>query len=168
MSRYSVQLLTSDHIRKEFSCKHPSLENYIVKYVTQDVKRKLAACYVVTNESNEVIGYYTLSTDSIESDVVSEAIKKKMPPGYKNLPATLLGRLAVTNDFQGKGIGQLLLVDALQRSYANSLIIASMAVIVDPIDLNAESFYLKYGFIKLPDSGKMFIAMKTLAYLTKK
>ncbi|GEM_PF-2984292 len=30
------------------------------------------------------------------------------------------------------------------------------AVIVDPMDAEAERFYLKYGFTKIPDSGKMF------------
>ncbi len=43
--------------------------------------------------------------------------------------------------------------------------IGSMAVIVRPTDENAEKFYLKYGFVKLPDSGKMFLSMKTIAQL---
>jgi hypothetical protein len=50
----------------------------------------------------------------------------------------------------------------LKRSYEISHEIGSFAVVVDPIDLEAENFYEKYDFIKLPDSGKMFIAMKTL------
>jgi GNAT superfamily N-acetyltransferase len=73
-----------------------------------------------------------------------------------------LGRLAIDKSQQGKGIGKVLLIDALKRSYGISHEIGSFAVVVDPINLEAENFYEKYDFIKLPDSGKMFIAMKTL------
>jgi hypothetical protein len=58
-----------------------------------------------------------------------------------------------------------LLIDALKRSYEASHEIGSFAVVVDPIDKEAEKFYEKYDFIKLPDSGKMFIAIKTLKKL---
>jgi hypothetical protein len=58
-----------------------------------------------------------------------------------------------------------LLIDALKRSYEISKTIGSFAVVVDPIDQDAEDFYVKYGFIKLPDSGKMFLPMKTINQL---
>jgi len=53
----------------------------------------------------------------------------------------------------------------LKRSYDASLKIGSFAVVVDPIDHYAEFFYYKFGFIKLPDSGKMFLPMNTIAQL---
>jgi len=58
-----------------------------------------------------------------------------------------------------------LLIDALKRSYEVSKEIGSFAVVVDPIDEKSEKFYEKYDFIKLPDSKKMFISIKTLADL---
>jgi len=70
--------------------------------------------------------------------------------------------LAIDNRFQGKGIGKLLLLDALRRSCEISESIGSFAVVVDPIDEDAERFYDKYGFIKLPASGKMFLPMNTI------
>jgi len=70
--------------------------------------------------------------------------------------------LAIDNRFQKQGIGKLLLIDALKRSYEISKSIGSFAVVVDPIDNDAEQFYHKYGFIKLPDSGKMFLPMNTI------
>ncbi len=69
-------------------------------------------------------------------------------------------------EFKRQGIGETLLLDALKRSYdVSKNSIASMAITVDPIDEEAVSFYKKYGFIQLPDSGKMFIAMKTVGDL---
>jgi GNAT superfamily N-acetyltransferase len=104
--------------------------------------------------------------NSINVPVNNEEIVKKLPLSYKDLPATLLGRLAVDNRYQGQGLGELLLIDALKRSYDTSITsIGSMAVIVDPIDDDAVKFYKKYGFILLPDSGKMFIAMDTVSRL---
>ena len=89
-----------------------------------------------------------------------------MPPSYQNLPVTLLGRLAVDERYKGKGIGSFLLIDALRKSFEISTTsIGSMAVITHPIDEEATAFYLKYGFIKLPDSGKMFLLMSTVAQL---
>ena len=63
------------------------------------------------------------------------------------------------------GIGKILLIDALKRCYEISVQLGSFAVVVDPIDMEAENFYKKYDFIKLPDSGKMLIATKTLQEL---
>ena len=84
----------------------------------------------------------------------------------KDFPVTLLGRLAVDNKFQGKKLGQLLLIDALKRSFdAASVSTASMAILVDPLYGEAAGFYMKYGFISLPDSKRMFLPMKTAEQL---
>ena len=142
------------------------LDAYLHQQAGQDVKRSLSAVFVLPHEITTVKGYYTLSNDSIAIVIVPEEIAKKMPKGYKTLPATLLGRLAVDQKFIKQGLGELLLMDALKRSYdvsKNSL--GSMAVIVDPIDEEAKGFYNKYGFIELPVSGKMFLPMDTIEKL---
>ena len=126
------------------------------------------SCFVINEkETNLIKGYYTLSNNSIPSKFVPNQIQKKLPRSYESIPTTLLGRLAIDNRFQGQGIGKLILIDALKRSYEISKTIGSFAVIVDPIDQDAENFYEKYGFIKLPDSGKMFLPMKTISQLFK-
>ena len=56
-------------------------------------------------------------------------------------------------------------MDALKRSYEASLDLGPFAVVVDPMDEDAEAFYAKYDFIKLPGSGKMIIAMRTLQHV---
>ena len=86
-------------------------------------------------------------------------------PKYKDLPVTLLGRLAIDEKFQGQKLGRLLLIDALKRSLDTSKSVASLAVIVDPLDQEASDFYFKYGFILLPDSGRMFLPMATIEQL---
>ncbi len=158
--------LNSAHKKSDFSCGKEMLDRYIQEQASQDAKRKFSACFVVNDvETNLLKGYYTLSNNSIPIELVANQIQKKLSRSYKSIPTTLLGRLAIDNKFQGQGIGKLILIDALKRSYEISKIIGSFAVIVDPIDQDAENFYDKYGFIKLPDSGKMFLPMKTISQL---
>jgi len=116
-------------------------------------------------KTNYIQAYYTLSNSSIPLSSFPGYIQNKLPKSYVSIPTNLLGRLAIDTKFQGKGTGKIILIDALKRSYGISKEIASFAVVVDPIDEEAEKFYEKYDFIKLPDSEKMFIAMKTLMEL---
>lgn len=161
-----IELLDKTHQRETFDCEHELLNNYLKYQASQDVKRKLSACFVLYDyDLNQVKSYYTLSNFSIPLDHFSEKIKSKLPKSYHAIPTTLLGRLAINKDYKGQGLGKILLIDALKRSFEISKTIGSFAVIVDPIDENAEKFYQKYDFIKLPDSGKMFITIKTLQQL---
>lgn len=165
---YLTELLSSEHIKEHFDCGQQLLSQYLHKQAKQDVKRQLTACFVILNDRNEVKGYYTLSNAGIERHLLPAEISKKLPPSYESLPVTLLGRLARDIIYHGERLGELLLLDALKRCYDASLNIGSMAVVVDPIDEAARNFYLKYGFIDLPDSGKMFLSMKTIASLFSK
>ncbi len=158
--------LNSGHRKNEFSCGKEMLDNYLYRQAKQDIKRKLSACFVINDqETNLLKGYYTLANNSIPQETIPKQVQKKLPKSYSSIPTTLLGRLAIDNRFQGKGIGKLLLIDALKRSYEISKSIGSFAVVVDPLDEDAENFYGKYGFIKLPDSGKMFLPMNTIKEL---
>lgn len=161
-----IELLDKKHNRKDFDCGKELLNNYLKNQAGQDVKRKLSACFVLAeNETKFIQGYYTLSNNSIPLSSFSEQIQKKLPKSYTSVPTTLLGRLAIDKKYQGKGIGKILLIDALKRSYGISKEIGSFGIVVDPIDDEAKNFYQKYDFIELPDSKKMFIATKTLKEL---
>lgn len=158
--------LEARHRKRDFTCGKALLDNYLHRQAGQDMKRKLTACFVMDEpETGLIKGYYTLSNSSISLEYIPENLQRKLPGSYSSIPATLLGRLAVDQRFQGQGIGEYLLIDALKRSLEVSGTIASFALIVDPLDNEAESFYSRYGFIKLPDSGKMFLAMKTVEAL---
>lgn len=155
--------LNPKHKKNKFSCGKGMLDNYLHKQANQDIKRKLSACFVINDKESKLIkGYYTLANNSIPLNVIPTTFQKKLPKSYTSIPTTLLGRLAIDKRFQGKGIGKLLLIDALKRSYDISKNIGSFAVVVDPLDKDAEKFYDRYGFIKLPDSGKMFLPMNTI------
>ncbi len=161
-----IELLNKKHNRKDFDCGKELLNDYLKTQASQDIKRKLSVCFVLSDSiTNHVHGFYTLSNYSIPLGCFSEQIQKKLPKSYSSIPTTLLGRLAIDKKYQGKGIGKILLIDALKRSYGVSNEIGSFGIIVDPIDDEAKRFYRKYDFIELPDSGKRFIATQTLKEL---
>lgn len=163
--KYLTVPLKASHKKQDFSCGKLLLDNYLHRQAKQDVKKFLSVCFILADTNNRVLGYYTLSNLAIPKLMVPAALLKQIPPSYTDLPVTLLGRLAVDQTETGKGIGGKLLIDALKRSYDTSSVIGSMAVIVDPLDKEAENFYAAYGFISLQDSGKMFLPMKTVAKL---
>ena len=160
-------LLNSTHRKMVFFCGKKMLDDYLHYQAGQDVKRKLSACFVLIEHGTGIIqGYYTLANNSISLNLIPPDIQRKLPK-YSAIPTTLLGRLAIDSRFKGMGIGKLLLIDALKRSFMLSESIGSFAVIVDPLDEEANEFYKKFGFIKLPDSGKLFLPMQTIKQLFK-
>ena len=137
------------------------MDNYILKNATKDVKAGACTCFVIINEKEEVVAYYTLATASIPSSEASINYQKRSK--YKDMPVILLGRLATDHSVRGKGYGKFMLIDALKKSVKVAKDqIGAVAVIVDPIDNEAIAFYSKYGFTLLPDSGRMFMSIKKI------
>jgi predicted GNAT family N-acyltransferase len=157
-----IFILDKTHNRKAFECEEQQLTDYIKKQVSQDIKKKLAVCFVAIDSDNNVIGYYTLSSESLGREQIPDKYLRKVPQNY-NAPVILLGRLARNITAKGTGLGEHLLLDALFRAFTLSEeSIGAMAVVVDPMNQFAIKFYKKYGFEQLPDSEKMFLPMSTI------
>jgi ribosomal protein S18 acetylase RimI-like enzyme len=160
--KFRFDLLGPAHDRAGFSCGVPALDNYLRKQAGQDVRRRVAVAFVATPDGKTIAGYYTLSQYSVELGVLPEELAGKLPH-YPLVPATLIGRLAVSVAFRGQGIGELLLMDAFYRCLGGSRQAASAAVIVDAKDERAAAFYRKYGFLELPKVGRrLFLPMATI------
>ena len=157
-----IFILDKTHNRNAFECEEQQLTDYIKKQVSQDIKKRLAVCFVAIDSDNNVIGYYTLSSESLGREQIPDKYFKKVPQNY-NAPVILLGRLVRNITAKGTGLGEHLLLDALFRAFTLSEeSIGAMAVIVDPMNQFAIKFYEKYGFEQLPDSEKMFLSMSTI------
>jgi predicted GNAT family N-acyltransferase len=165
---YVIKVLASNHIKISFKCGIEALDRYLQQNASQDIKRHIAATFALTEDGdNEVIGYYTLAATSIKINNLPADMIKKLPK-YPLLPATLLGRLAVSKQHRGKKLGELLLVDAMKRSLQLSADIASMAMIVDAKNIDAVLFYKHYGFIQFVDNeSKLFLPMATIKKIWK-
>lgn len=155
------------HDRAAFSCEQEPLSAYLKQQANQDLKKRIAAVFVLTSDGKQIAGYYTLSQYAIDAGELPPEVSKRLGlPKYSELPATLLGRLARSTEFKGKGVGELLLVGALKQALAQSKGIASIAVVVDAKDEKAKCFYKEYGFIELPDHPqRLFLPMETIAQM---
>ncbi len=154
------------HIRSDFCCGKDSLDNYIHRQASQDIKRRVSTVFVLIDEPDlNVLGYYTICSYTVDVTVFDEAFAKHLPR-YPLLPATLLGRLAVDHRQKGKGLGELMLIDALAKSRNAATQVASLAVIVDVLDEEALNFYLKYGFVQFRQNPmKLYLPMKSVEEL---
>jgi len=163
---FSIQPLDRvRHNRAAFSCGVEALDNYLKKQANQDLEKRVAAVFILTPDGRTIAGFYTLSQYSIIPEHLPvEVVRELRLPKYRELPATLLGRLAVSNFFKGQGLGKILLVDALERALHHSRFVASIAVVVDAKDEDAKAFYLRYNFIATPGhSNRLFLPMSTVA-----
>ena len=127
---FRFDLLGKQHKQADFSCGIESLDRYFHQQSGQDWRRGLAVPYVLLETTaGRLVGYYTLSMASIVPTALSTEITRKLP-AYKTFPAALLGRLAVDRRYQGQGLGEMLLLDALRRVQMASQEVATMAVVV--------------------------------------
>lgn len=166
-NKFRFEPLGARHDRAAFSCEHERLNSYLKQQASQDVRKRVAAVYVLTPDGKTIAGYYTLSQYAINAGELPDEVAHKLRvPKYDKLPATLLGRLARSEEFKGAGLGEMLMMDALKTALNHSRRIASMAVIFDAKDERARNFYMGYGFIDLPEhAGRLFIPMKTVEEL---
>lgn len=148
------------HDRVGFNCSSEPLNRYLREQATQDVRRRVAACFVALAEGQHIAGYYTLAAASLLLTDLPTSIGKKLPR-YPTVPAVRMGRLAVDQAFKGQGLGSALLADALDRAARSE--IAAFAMMVDAKDKGAADFYLHHGFIALPDSPlSLFLPLATI------
>ncbi|MEO5345056.1 MAG: GNAT family N-acetyltransferase [Magnetococcus sp. YQC-9] len=142
----AIELLTRLHDRKRFDCGSTLLNRYLQTQATQDMRRRLANCFVAIQDGTTIVGYYTLSASAVLMQDLSEAQTRGLP-GYPLVPAALIGRLAVAQSFQREGVGGVLLVDALQRARTSAPSVRLL--MVDAKDENAVLFYRHFGFTRL-------------------
>lgn len=155
------------HDRGVFFCGRQELDRYLRERARQDQERKVSVCWILPAgaDRREIAGYYTLAAYSITPGALPPAVAGKLPR-YPHIPAAILGRLAVAEKFKGQGLGESLLLDAMQRSLQQSKALGLFALFVDAKDEHAANFYRHYDFIPLPSQPlRLFLPMKTIADL---
>ena len=131
-----------------FDCGKPALNEWLIRHARQAQGSGSAKTFVITNDSQRVIGYFSLTVGQIDTFDAPDRIRKGM--GRYPIPVVILARLAVTKDHQGRGIGVGLLQDAIQRSLLIAEQAGIRAMLTHPIDAEAGRFYKRFGFIHSP------------------
>ena len=162
-TRLAIAALAKRHDRTGFSCGVGALDAYLRTRAGQDQRRRVARVFVCCEEGSEAaLGYYTLSSLSIELSALPADKALRLP--RHPVAAALIGRLAVSSDIQGQGIGRLLLADAVKRALAVSEEIAIYALVVDAKDERASGFYRAFGFMPLVGQrNRLFLPLGSIA-----
>jgi len=158
---YYFEPLSERHDRAAFSCGNDALDAYFRgDPIRQDVSRRVTNAFVLTPDGKFVAGFYTLSPISILSVDLPPSLAKKLPK--RPIGATLIGRMGRDLSLRGKGVGEMLLMDALHKAWQASKLVSCWAVVVDAKE-GARGFYIQYEFTPFatqPD--RLFLLMKKI------
>ncbi len=143
--------LTGSHDRQGFDCGRQELNDWLRQVARQHQDKGLSKTFVAVREDapEHICGYYALTLAELENRHLPEAWRKKLP---RRIPGVRLGRLAVDQRYQGKGLGELLLVDALTRARRIYTEAGGIGLFVDAIDERAADYYRRFGFAAAPDN----------------
>lgn len=147
MTGYSAPAaLARDDLLDGFRCGAPSLDDWLVSRAWDNEVAGFSRTYVTTDHER-VVGYHALSGFSLPRECVPGRARRQAPT---EIPAVLLGRLAVDREHQGRGIGAVLLRHAMALTDSVSEAIGVRVLVVNALDEAAAAFYEQYGFEQSP------------------
>jgi GNAT superfamily N-acetyltransferase len=165
-----IESLQKDkHQRLGFTCGEESLDRFLHASACQASEKNLSKTFVAVDEADEsvILGYYTVTTIRIDpGDLPPAMIRAYKLPRIREMPGSLVAKLAVAENFKGQGVGQLMLFDAMARCAQVSRDIGGVAIVVDALTEEVVSFYAQFGFQPFePGSARLFIMMDTVEEL---
>jgi len=151
--------LNSQHDISSFDCGHNALNDWLQEKALKNERGDASRCFVICDH-NKVVGYYALSTGSVEHKETPSALKRNMPDP---IPVLVLGRLAIDKNYQGQSFGKHLLKDCLLRVIAVSEHVAFKALMIHAIDEAAKEYYINFGFLESPTNDlTVYLPMKQI------
>lgn len=153
--------LGEHHDRTRFACGQDELDGWFRRRAGQDDRRNVARVFVAVDSELGVVGFYSLSAFTLALDDLPQEIAGKLPR-YDMIPAALIGRLARDTRVRGKGVGELLLADAVRRTLSASRSLAVFAMVVDAKDEPAAAFYEQFGFRRFPQRPSRLFLLASL------
>lgn len=144
---FRLEALNDRHDRASFACGQEALDRYLRTQATQDIRRRIASCFVAVETATGLLAaYYTIAAAGLPITELPHEMTKRLPR-YPSLPAVRIGRLAVDLKFRGRGLGAALLSDAILRTLQAPP--AVYTLLVDAKDEVAAAFYRHHGFLPL-------------------
>lgn len=156
----SIEPLGPRHDRAVFSCGNDALDRYLREQAGQDMRRGTARVFVAIgrDQPERILGFFSLSAAAIVPVDLPPEAAKRMP--RHPVPAALIGRLAVDRGVAGRGLGGILVADAVRKAMVAAETVAMTVVVVDPIDDRARDFYASFGFRSLlGPQARMFLTL---------
>jgi GNAT superfamily N-acetyltransferase len=151
--------LTAEHDLSDFDCGEPALNDWLRHRALKNESR-FSRTYVAC-EGNRVVAYFCISAGAVERAAAPGKVRRNAPD---TIPVSVIGRLAVSRNHAGRGLGADILADALRRIAVASQSIGMGAVMVHAKDEAAKRFYMRCAeFIEYPeDSRTLFLPIETV------
>lgn len=163
---YRLEPLRKEHPRKQFHCGEAKVDDWLVTKALQQQDKHLSVTKVLLDEIEALAGYYTLATGQVDFGDLPVELTKRLP--RRLLPVAVLAWLGVSSAHQGRGLGRLLLAQALRDCYEAGKTFAFIAVILDCIGDAAKVFYQQWDFAGLPGHPyRLFLSAKQLEMMMK-
>jgi ribosomal protein S18 acetylase RimI-like enzyme len=150
------------HDREGFDCGSGELNDYLKKTARQHLEKGLSKTFVLVDDGKPelILGFLTLAVCEVQAQTLPPKLAKKYP---RHVPAAKLARLAVAKDRQREGLGQLMMVHALQQAIRVGDSVGIVGFFVDAKNEDARRYYEQYGFMALADDPlKLFLPLATL------
>lgn len=166
MTGYRIEKLERHHPVDAFDCGDGALNRYLVRFAWINQRANAATTYVALAD-DVTIGFYTLAVGQVGYDDAPDRLMKGL--ARHPVPVLILARLAVRQDWQGKGIGAGLLRNAMERTAQAADLVGIRALVVHAKDESARSFYQHLGFSPSPSNQlHLYILVKELQrFLTR-
>jgi GNAT superfamily N-acetyltransferase len=147
-----IQPLTGRQNRTQFDSGSALLDRWLRETAIQHQEKNLSKTFVAIADSDpeRILGFYALTVCEVRSDELPKSLAKRLP---RTVPGVRLGRLAVDRSIQGQCLGELLLMDAVERARNVTAQVGIHALFVDAKDENAAAFYHHFGFQPFPDQA---------------
>lgn len=159
-----IELLDASHDRGDFDCGSLPLNIYLKQTARQHQDRGISRTYVLVQEHSvapkPVLGFFTINICQLKVETLPAEDAKRLP---RDVGGVKLGRLAVAQHGQGRGLGKLLLVASLQKALEIFERVGGIGLFVDAKDAQAAVYYERFGFIPLRTSPlELFLPIKTI------
>jgi ribosomal protein S18 acetylase RimI-like enzyme len=161
---HKIELLAKSHDRDEFDCGIEPLNLFLKQTARQHAERGISRTYVLVDENavapKPIIGFFALNLCQIKSETLSPEQAKKLP---RNVSGVRLGRLARAKQFRGQGVGDILMIAAMEKFIEVFNLAGGIGLFVDAKDQKAKEFYERFGFVSLPSNEfELFLPVKTI------
>jgi predicted GNAT family N-acyltransferase len=154
---------------KSFDCGDPDLNDFLFNDAKNYLKELMAITYIIEYQG-KIAAYFCLLNDKVvfsTSDIQNRSLWNRFNRHHqipnlkrrKNYPAAKIGRLAVSNELKGKGIG-IFILDIVRNLLLEKMDIACRFITVDAYR-TAFEFYRKNGFefLLTEDEGELIRLM---------
>lgn len=145
---------------KAFDCGKTVLNTWLVTRARANDVNGGSRTYLLITGDDRVAGFFCLSNYALVHEAVKASVRRNMP---NPIPATLLGRLAVSSDMQGQGIGSSLLRYAVSLAVKGAEFTNSAVLVTEPIDEGAFNFYRMFGFEPIKTGASMLMLRLNVA-----